>query len=778
MPIRSSRLALRVLFLLLPLPLAAQPTAGPGPEAVLDSARLEFAVGRNWHAARLLRPLFAEERLDPSSRLLLARAEAGYRNWEGVVQVLEGAAWLSGVEGGGGWLLLGRSLEALGRPAEAAGAYVRALELPAAGRGAAREPWWTRLARVRWQAGDTEGALAALDSVAELRELGAHQAAAFLEQAVAAGDTSTVARLVPRLANGPLASRGRTALARSRRIAGDTVGAGEAYRPLLDALDGGGAAEAWLAVADGLRLGGDEEGALAAYREALVSAPRTPAGGAAARRVFEAGDLTPGLALAAARALDRAGDGTRALAAYDAYVAGTRETGGTPDPSARVERARLMTSVASRQEAGIEEWRELARHPDPDIGVRTLRLWRELRLRQGRSGDAATLRTWLVERYPDTDAASEVVFLRGDGAHDRQAWDEALDAFGRVAVMAPARNLAGLARMRTAQIHLHLGRTAAARDAFAAYLRDFPTGRRWEEASYWAARLALQQGDSAGARPLLERLREEAPLSYYTVLAADLEDRPFTLDLPPGPDEAPPAWLQEGLARVDLLALAGLETPVDDALAELEERALAAGTAAVLALAEGLNGRGRTLDGINLGWAARERGAPWSLRLARVLYPFPYRPMVEREAATRGLDPLLMAALIRQESAFVADIRSGAGAIGLMQVMPATGREVAGRIGPDAYTPESLETPEVNLHLGSTFLADMLERFGPELPLVLSAYNAGPTRAVRWQAFPEAADPLRFTERIPFTETRGYVKNVTRNRVLYEVLWGGRAGVS
>lgn len=767
-----------LLALVLPAGLHAQPVAAGPTAATVDSARLEFAVGRNWHAARLLQPLHRDGALDPVERLLLARAEAGYRNWQGARRVLQDQGWLSQIDGGAGWLLLGQSLEALDEPAGAAEAYATALRHPAAGQGEARAPWWARLARTRWASGDRAGALLALDSAGALPELAAHQTADFLAEVVAAGDTAAVASLVPRLREGSFATTAALARPRARRAAGDTVGAGADYGALLDDLRGGLAAEAWLGVGDAARLRGEAGTSVGAYREALVASPRSDAAERAARWVVDAGDLTAGLALSAARALDRAGDGGRALAAYDAYVELSRAAGTTPDPAARVERARLMTTVPTRQEAGVEEWRELARHPDPDVGVRTLRIWRQLRLRQGQTGNATILRRWLVERYPDTDAAADVVFLRGDAAHDRQAWDAALEAYAEVAEMAPTRNRAGLARMRSAQIHLHRGDDAAALAAFRSYLDDFPSGRRWEEASYWSARILAASGDTAAARPLLERIRRDSPVSYYAVLGAQLEGRAYTLDLPTGPSDPPPAWLSRGLRRVDLLELAGLEAPVDDALERLEERAADEGPAALLALAEGLNDRGRTLEGINLGWTALERGAGWSLRLARVIYPYPYREMVEREAAVRGLDPLLMAALIRQESAFVADIRSGAGAIGLMQVMPATGREVARRIGPEAYAPESLESPEVNLHLGATFLSDMLERFGPELPLVLSAYNAGPTRAARWRELPEAVDLLRFTERIPFSETRGYVKNVTRNRVLYEALWGGDRGIS
>ena len=97
--------------------------------------------------------------------------------------------------------------------------------------------------------------------------------------------------------------------------------------------------------------------------------------------------------------------------------------------------------------------------------------------------------------------------------------------------------------------------------------------------------------------------------------------------------------------------------------------------------------RGRTLDGIRLGLEVRRRVRAWDLTLARVVYPFPYRELVTARAEELGLDPFLLAGIIRQESAFVPAIVSAAGAVGLMQVMPATGRELAGRIGPRGSVP-------------------------------------------------------------------------------------------
>ena len=192
----------------------------------------------------------------------------------------------------------------------------------------------------------------------------------------------------------------------------------------------------------------------------------------------------------------------------------------------------------------------------------------------------------------------------------------------------------------------------------------------------------------------------------------------------------------------------------------------------MLRLAEALIERGFTIDGINLGWALLEDEGGWDRQLLHVTFPFPYRELVRREAAEWGVDPLVLAAIIRQESAFKADIVSRAGAIGLMQVMPPTGEQLARTHGPLPFEEIALTKPEVNLHLGAAFFVEMSARYDNDLPLVLSAYNAGPTRATRWRSYPEASDPLRFTERIPFDETRGYVKNVRRNLGLYRALYG------
>ena len=114
--------------------------------------------------------------------------------------------------------------------------------------------------------------------------------------------------------------------------------------------------------------------------------------------------------------------------------------------------------------------------------------------------------------------------------------------------------------------------------------------------------------------------------------------------------------------------------------------------------------------------------------------------------------------------------RSSAGAIGLMQVMPATGRGLARRVG-STFAVTKLREPTYNIQLGTLFMADLLGRYDGRLSYVLAAYNAGPSRVARWRNMPEARDPDLFAERIPFAETRDYVKIVQQNARIYEALY-------
>ena len=153
-----------------------------------------------------------------------------------------------------------------------------------------------------------------------------------------------------------------------------------------------------------------------------------------------------------------------------------------------------------------------------------------------------------------------------------------------------------------------------------------------------------------------------------------------------------------------------------------------------------------------------------------LFYPLLYRDHVERYASARGLDPYLVAALIRQESTFNPRVCSRAGARGLMQIVPATGRQLARRER-RKYKTRDLYNPEINIRYGTLYLKDILARFNGRIDYALAGYNAGPHRVKRWTGMDMSLDPEVFIEDIPFDETRAYVKLVLRNEMLYRRLY-------
>jgi soluble lytic murein transglycosylase len=142
------------------------------------------------------------------------------------------------------------------------------------------------------------------------------------------------------------------------------------------------------------------------------------------------------------------------------------------------------------------------------------------------------------------------------------------------------------------------------------------------------------------------------------------------------------------------------------------------------------------------------------------LYPFPFVEVIEEQAQKRDLNPLLVTALIRQESRFEPDIRSKAGAVGLMQMMPSTGAWAAKNLNLDEY---ALENPKDNIKLGTWFLDQTHRSFKNNSLLAVASYNAGQGNLARWLKQEDSMDSDEFVEAIPFDETKDYVKQVFGN---------------
>ena len=154
-------------------------------------------------------------------------------------------------------------------------------------------------------------------------------------------------------------------------------------------------------------------------------------------------------------------------------------------------------------------------------------------------------------------------------------------------------------------------------------------------------------------------------------------------------------------------------------------------------------------------------------------YPMPFRDTVVKRSQAINLDPSYVYGLIRQESRFIMDARSGVGASGLMQVMPATARWTAKKIGLDGFSVDQLNDRETNITIGTAYLKLALDDLGGSMPMAAAAYNAGPGRPRTWRNG-HALDAAIWAENVPFTETRDYIKKVLANTTNYAAILSGK----
>jgi soluble lytic murein transglycosylase len=287
-----------------------------------------------------------------------------------------------------------------------------------------------------------------------------------------------------------------------------------------------------------------------------------------------------------------------------------------------------------------------------------------------------------------------------------------------------------------------------------------PETRREAAWTYWYGRALAAQGEATGSRAYYLRIAGQT--DFYGLLAN--EELGYVGTVPvagftPTDDDVAKAKSHPGLARSLELIRLGMRTEgVREwlfTIRHFDDKQLLA--AAELARREGINDRAiHTAD-------RTVRSHNFALR-----YPVPYHDVFREYAKSHNIDEAWVLGLVRQESRFVTDARSGAGAAGLMQVMPKTAKFVAKKIGMRRFRPKDVTEVETNVNLGTGYLKIVLDQLGHQV-LASAAYNAGPSRARRWRD----AKPLEgaiYAETIPFGETRDYVKKVMANAVFYSAV--------
>ncbi len=428
------------------------------------------------------------------------------------------------------------------------------------------------------------------------------------------------------------------------------------------------------------------------------------------------------------------------------------------------EAAALANSLPAADRRWLALWREMRAKPEATLGDAALEAdhprVRDI-VREGverlasRDADQAHAR-WqrLRGRYAYSDGERGAITAAIAIAAARQRLDNAARFLDEV----PAGAITD--KVQLAQLMTALQR------------RDWRRLRQWTERPpapdmdalcwrYWHARALEETGDTAAAHAEYQALAQEH--DYYGMRAAERLGVFYTITHRPleRPTEEVESFLkQPAVQRALELRRLGLSTEArrewQYAIQPLDAQGL--GVAAIAAYQQGWYDR--TLLALN---KAHEYG---DLELR---YPLPYKPLLEQAAETHGLELPVLYSLIRSESAFSEDIRSSAGALGLMQLMPATARQTARKLKYPYRGKNELLSPKTNVFLGSTYLRAMLDRFDGNLAMAAAAYNAGPRRVLQWLPEDHCTPAEIWVDTIPITETRRYVRSLLYHAAVYEM---------
>jgi soluble lytic murein transglycosylase len=331
------------------------------------------------------------------------------------------------------------------------------------------------------------------------------------------------------------------------------------------------------------------------------------------------------------------------------------------------------------------------------------------------------------------------------------------------------------------------GRTDEALQTFEQYTRAFPDGDYKSNSLFWAGKLYERLGRRTERDAKFRQLIAEYPFSYFSYRARELMGVPVI----------PSSVVENGNVFPDVEhELNKVTDPRLNAVRELlaidlgrdatrEMKALAAaypenpGVQFLLADVYVQGGEPFKANGVlqrRFRNFVRHGGTNVPPRFWQILFPLNYWESYRAEAEKRGLDPYLLVSITRQESGFEPTTVSNAGAVGLMQIMPAEAQSIAARANIEGVTRESLFDPETNIAVGAAEYAQKLETMNGNPTLAIAAYNAGEQAVGNWLAHTPADDMDLFIESIPYAETRLYVKSVTRNRYEYRRIYEPSSG--
>jgi soluble lytic murein transglycosylase len=450
------------------------------------------------------------------------------------------------------------------------------------------------------------------------------------------------------------------------------------------------------------------------------------------------------------------------------------------------QRAQLRVAEARIQLKGASTLLSSLNTPDPEVDAERLYSLSQAERSAKRETDMLGTIEALAQKYPTSTWTEEGLMAAGNFYWVGLDRTRAANYYQRILDGFPNGKNAYNAEWRIAWV-AYLDRQPYADEKLTIFLRKYPISANAVDALYWLGRDAERNGNFAHARAYFQKAVDRFPETYFGHAAelrlaklgtGDAEPPEFLTQIPAAPalrsfDEPIPANAEDRWNRAQALRMIGFE-----ASAELELKNAYFATSSprfLLEAAQTAFDQGHFATGMAYGrvivpsFDSRKFG-DIPLSVWKALYPLPYESALRREAAKNDFDPMFAAGLIRQESTFQADVVSYANAIGLMQVLPKTGKLLAKQLRV-RYSKNMLFQPDYNLQLGMVYIANLLKLTGaPEY--AAAAYNAGEDRIALWKSERNYEEIPELVESIPFTQTREYVQIVLRNAEVYRMIYG------
>jgi len=416
-------------------------------------------------------------------------------------------------------------------------------------------------------------------------------------------------------------------------------------------------------------------------------------------------------------------------------------------------------------------------------GARRLYLLTELARNRNDESDLLRIVDRLKTEFPQSPWLAEALFSTGNMYLLRKDYANAANSYGYLAVHFPAHKNAAAAHWRAGWLNYRQGLYNDAARMFDEQIKLFPNATETAAALYWRGRLYEQDNNRSQAaqnyrnvsrvyqhffyaqmaRQRLQALGE--PLLVSDTQAETIKATPIPHLADTFPADSP------HIAKARLVANAGLNDYIaQEIAADPDSDSWSALAEAQLYASFGESYRAMRALKRALPYATSAPISSIPLAYWRILFPQAWWDTIKTESAKNGLDPYLVASLIRQESEFNPGAISYANAYGLMQLLPSVGKSLAREEGISHFETYQLLDPETNIRLGTRNLRHLIDRFGGVQEYALAAYNAGEERVTDWQAAGPYHGIDEFVESIPFTQTRDYVQGILRNEDIYRAI--------